>query len=484
MVRPGVNVSVRTASAPTGPSRDTGTWYVVGQAERGPVDRPVLVRNMTDFETYFGDRVAYSELWDCMDVFFHNGGLRSYVQRYVGPAATQGTLVLEDRAGVPLDTLTVDSIEPGAHSADIAVQIADGDADDTFEIFVYYRDALKERSGDLASPTEAVAWAAATSRWITVTDEDSATASPNNNPAVLAKTALSAGTDDRASATDTHRTNALALMGKELGCGQVSVPGATTDAIHTALNEHAAATNRTALCDAVDDGQEATLVAAAVAFRADNDEPERSELHAPRLIVPGLTAGTTRTVPMSPAIAALMARNDGVYGTSVPAAGRRGRLSYALDVTYEFTDDERETLNEAGVNIVRPLFGPMTMYGYRTLSTDQNWISLSDQRLRMEIVNDAYILGEEFVFDQIDGQGHTIAAYGGALTAMLAGYYNRGALFGATPDEAFQVNVGDSVNTIETLANRELRAVLEVRMSPFAEMVVIEIVKTPITQSL
>jgi hypothetical protein len=67
---------------------------------------------------------------------------------------------------------------------------------------------------------------------------------------------------------------------------------------------------------------------------------------------------------------------------------------------------------------------------------------------------------------------------------VLMAYYIDGSLYGATPDEAFSVDVGPDVNTSVTLAAGELRAVLTVRMSPFAEVVRIEIVKVSIEQTL
>lgn len=483
-VRPGVNVNVRLANVPAGPPTDTGVWFVGGQAERGDTNNPVLLRNMGDYDTYLGARVAYSVLYDALDTFFHEGGTKAYVIRAVGPAATKGTLVLLDRAGGGgVATLNVNAISAGAWSTGLAVEVENGVAANSYTLTIWYQGAVKEKTGDLFSPTDAVTWSLG-SKWVRITDALSATAAPNNIPKVVASpgTALSAGNDDRAAITDAVRTAQLAKIPKELGPGQVSWPGATTDAIHGALGNHARDCNRTALLDLPDDGTVASMVASVLTNTA--AEPERCGAFGPQVVVPGLTANTTRAVPASAVVAGLIARNDAVGGTSSPAAGTKGQSRYAIDVTHQFTDADRGVANLGGVNIIRPLFGPITLYGFRSCSTNPQWVSLSDQRLRMEIVNLAEIIGEDFMFDVLDGQGHTIAAFGGALTGMLAGFYNRGALFGATVDEAYSVNVGPAVNTIETIANGELHAVIGLKMSPFAEVVFIEIVKTPITQPL
>jgi hypothetical protein len=67
---------------------------------------------------------------------------------------------------------------------------------------------------------------------------------------------------------------------------------------------------------------------------------------------------------------------------------------------------------------------------------------------------------------------------------MLLAFYNEGSLYGTTPQEAYSVDVGSSVNTPTTIANGELHAVLSVRMSPDAEWVVIEVVKVASNQAL
>jgi hypothetical protein len=84
----------------------------------------------------------------------------------------------------------------------------------------------------------------------------------------------------------------------------------------------------------------------------------------------------------------------------------------------------------------------------------------------------------------MDGRGKKIAQFGSELAVMLGGFYDAGALYGETAADAFQVDVGSSVNTPTTIANGELHAVLKVRMSPFAELVVIEIVRVALTEAI
>jgi phage tail sheath protein FI len=132
-------------------------------------------------------------------------------------------------------------------------------------------------------------------------------------------------------------------------------------------------------------------------------------------------------------------------------------------------------------------WGRLETYGYRTLvdpTSVPQWWDFGNARLEMAINAQAGAIAERYVFTQIDGRGHTIAAFGGDLRAMLVPFYENGSLYGATAEDAFQVNVGPSVNTPTTIANGELHATINVRMSPFAEYVQIYVVKVATTQSI
>jgi hypothetical protein len=102
----------------------------------------------------------------------------------------------------------------------------------------------------------------------------------------------------------------------------------------------------------------------------------------------------------------------------------------------------------------------------------------------MAIVAEADAIAEQYVFDQIDGKGVTFKEFGGNLAGMLASYYNEGSLYGDTPDAAYAVDTGSTVNTPDTISNLEIHAVISVKMSPFGELVHIDIVKKLVTDTI
>jgi hypothetical protein len=286
--------------------------------------------------------------------------------------------------------------------------------------------------------------------------------------------------------TEAEKLAALDLFTSTLGPGQVSIPGEVSSTAHTAIMQHAAAYNRVALLDSSGGATAAELAAAAVALNTD-DNARYASLWGPHAIIPGVTAGTTRDVGFAAIEAGIIARNDASMNPNVPAAGVNGQAVYALGLSDTYTDQEYEDLNYSGVCMAREMLGGVRAYGYRTLvdsTTVPLWVSFGNARLRMAIVAQAENIAERYVFTLLDGRRRTINDFGAELSGMLVPFYESGALYGATAQEAFHVDVGAQVNTEATIAAGELHAVIEVRMSPFAELVVIEIVKVATTEAL
>jgi len=273
---------------------------------------------------------------------------------------------------------------------------------------------------------------------------------------------------------------ALAGLTKAWGPGQIFIASPTlaeAPAGQSSLIAHAKANNRIALLEAAPASTAAQLGTLAATLRS-NQDARYAALFAPGVVVPGVTSGTTRVVPASALVAGVISRNDRTYSPNVAAAGVNGEARFATDVSLPYTDAERDTLNIAGVSIVRTMYGGVRVYGYRTpADPNTGWHLLSNARLNMAIVAKAEAIGENFLFSQIDGRRVKISQFGAELTGMLVPYYEAGSLFGESPDDAFYVDVGPAVNTLATIAAGELHAIIGLRMSPFAEYVVIEIVK-------
>lgn len=485
--RPGSIVTTRTAPPPRSIPTDTGVWFVAGLSDKGPL-KPVKVGSLQEFINNMGGRVTYSILYDAMETFFREGGSSAIVSRVVGPTPVIATVNLNSAAAAI--SLVVKAKGPGAYGNTLRVTVTGGGGAGPGNPFTLtIADTVLgtlETSPSLATQAEAVAWSQ-TSSWVDIT----LGAAPDN-PAAVASAALTTGTDDRVNIVDAQWAAALARFTKDLGPGQVSAPGRTTTTGHAQVRDHAAANNRVALLDAPDSAVVATVTAAATSARGTNDQ--YAAMFAPWVVVPGVVAGTTRVVPPCAFVAGKIGKLDSQGNSpNKPAAGfPEGVADWASSlsqVPYDSgvgIDMTRDAMYDAGINQLAIRFGLLQVFGWRSLTSPtgamQDWINLGNVRLNMAIVARSLAIAEGYILDELTLS--RIKQFQGDLMSMLAEYYRIGSLFGETPEEAFVVDVGPSVNTLASIQNRELHASIGVRMTQDAELVVVEISKVPVTQSL
>jgi hypothetical protein len=290
----------------------------------------------------------------------------------------------------------------------------------------------------------------------------------------------------------TYETNietALALFTRDLGPGQVAVPGRTTAGTRRTIAVHAEANNRIGILATTNTGVVGTLTGSLPIASVTAAQERYISMFGPWVTVEGTTPGSTRDISPESIVMGLMARNDGRGVTpNQPSAGADyGESTTGLNVTQSYIEADRTTLNVNGINILRLMYDGVRVYGYRTLvdpSTDSSWINLANARLFMAIQAQADAVAERFVFKQLDGQRRMISQFGGALAGVVLPYWQNGSLYGATPEEAFAIDVGPNVNTDDTIANRELHANIALRTSEFAEEVILEIVKVRVTENV
>lgn len=478
MTAPGSRVTTLGVAPPRLAPIRTGVKFACGPALQGPVG-PQPITSLAGFTNIYGARDTRGYSYDDADAFFQEGGSLEYFSRVVGPSPVYATVnLLDGSAGI---SLVVTAKYYGTYANGWKIIVT---GSGPYVITVEDANSvLLETSPSLTSQADAVAYGL-TSAFINITQGAGAIMVAESNKV------LASGTDDFADATDTHWENAIALLPFNLGPGQISMPGRTTATAHLNLLAHGAANNRRALLDYTDTASRSTLVAAAATDRADAD-PDYGGTFAPWAQIGGLTAGTTRTVPMSSIIAGIIARNDNAgVSPNQPSAGEKfGQSLAAIGLSQvpwsEGDGGDRDLLNQAGVNVVLLKSGVVTVYGYRTLANptdDTKWLELSNSRLVMAITDLAKSILDGYVFDLIDGLGHLQSDLYGDLSSMLAPFWTGGSLFGATASEAFTVDVGPNVNTPETLAAQQLGAVIGLRMSPFAEFVFTQVVTTAIAQ--
>ena len=289
-------------------------------------------------------------------------------------------------------------------------------------------------------------------------------------------------------------TAGLDLFGPKLGPGQVSVIGApASETLYTDLATHAQANNRVALADTANTGVLGTLVSNGGMLPEYNGLGSLAEYIA---LFGGWAKGPApagvigfgqRTVPASPVIAALCARVDGNGNPNTMAGGRDYPLTYVQDLVLDPSDDDRSTLITAGVNPFSDVWGVLENYAFRTpVPKDPStpfW-QLNCSRTRMYMTANAQPIGEKYYGKTIDGQGLLANALGQDLDEMLLALYGANALYGDTAQDAFNVNIGVTVNTAAEAANATLKAVAQARLSLYADTVEIDLVSVPVAGTI
>jgi hypothetical protein len=464
------------------------------------------------FTYIYGGRLpAAPNAWDGMDAFFHNGGQTAYFQRMVD-GGTEATGDPSPVTGSALDTARVKY--PGEYGNTVTLEVvstpglvaseATGkrkrkpEAEVKRSSFLTYDAPEPTAGGGLIATVKLAGVIVATSQpfttngelsdwldagvWIDPDFQDPAT------PAQVGTVQFTGAVDGNVPCTDVVAlTDALGHLPKTLGPGQLSAPGKSDVDFQGALLAAAEATNRVAFLDCAQGDDMNTCIAKAGALRGAAQD-RYGALWAPWAVIPGVAGGTTRKVPWSPIQAALCAANDRDGNPNQAVAGLWGQAQWVNDLETDFSEVECEMMLYAGVDTARKVYGSIQAYAFRTLvdpgGTRGDWRELNHARLSMAITADCNREGQSDVFAQVDGRGHTIAAFGGRMGAVCLTYFSVDALYGDDPSEAYVVNVGPDVNPPEQLADGIMRAVLSVRMSPHAELVRIEIVKNPITVPL
>jgi phage tail sheath protein FI len=177
-------------------------------------------------------------------------------------------------------------------------------------------------------------------------------------------------------------------------------------------------------------------------------------------------------IPPSGHVAGIWARNDNTRG--VHKAPANEVVLGATGLAYNTTKGEQDTLNPNGVNCIRAFPGRgIRVWGARTLSSNPSWRYINVRRL-FNFVEKSIENGTQWVvFEPNDMM--LWARVRRDVGAFLSTVWSSGALFGASPTQAFYVKCDEELNPSES---RDLgRLIIEIGMSPVkpAEFVIFRI---------
>ncbi len=486
----------------------TSTAAFVGFAPSGPANSPMLVTSWQQYVDTYGSleeggsrnpHMPGAYLSHSIYGFFNNGGARAYVTRVVAtggknddkPASAQ----LPSRASKAVPSLTIST--KGAPSSDVQVDITRPPSDDVDEGAF----TLKVKLGSVeevyenvvlgkppkGAKSRAVTEAVAQSQIITIVEEKAAGAPAERAPELGSFVIKAAQGGALPMVQSTHFVGDVStrtgLEGLEIAedvtilvapdlmsayeQGMIDKDG--VKAVQMAMMNHCERVRgRMAIIDPLPN-----MTPQEVKKWREKDanyDSQAAAMYYPWIKVNG-PDGKPMAVPPSGHMAGIWARNDNERGVHKAPANEVVRG--ALDPVTPITKGEQDTLNPSGVNCIRTFTGMgVRVWGARTLSSDPAWRYINVRRL-FNYVEKSVERGTQWVVFEPNDM-NLWERVKRDVNAFLTVVWREGALFGASPNQAFFVKCDAGNNPPET---RDLgRLYVEVGLSPVkpAEFVILQ----------
>jgi uncharacterized protein len=185
--------------------------------------------------------------------------------------------------------------------------------------------------------------------------------------------------------------------------------------------------------------------------------------------------GLDLTLPASGHLAGVFARAESEAG--VGRAPANEALWGVIELEACLSDAEQAILNPRGVNCLRSFRGRgLLVWGARTLSQDPDWRYVNVVRVTLAIIKQILVNLRWTVFEP--NQRKLWDEIVATLTLFLRNLFQRGALAGSRPEEAFFVKCDDETNPPEVIDRGEV--ITRVGLAPArpAEFVVVTIKRT------
>lgn len=256
----------------------------------------------------------------------------------------------------------------------------------------------------------------------------------------------------------------------------VAVPGALDSAVQEEVIKH---------CEnmedrfAILDGQVTTTITAA-AIKGPVRTSNYAALYFPRIKVfdPVTTPVTKEPLPITPSghIAGIYARVDAERGVHKAPANEVVRG--ALELEYAVSRNEQTVLNPRGINVIRNFNGNLLVWGARTLGGDDNGdTKYINVRRLLNFLRESIDEGTRFAVFEPNARPLWQRIIR-SVSAFLTNVWRAGALFGATPEQAFYVKCDVTTNTPDVLALGQVVTEIGVAIVTPAEFVIFRITQT------
>lgn len=436
-LRPDVYVEEKPSGASPIEAVGTSTGGFVGVAQRGQVGVATLVTSWTDYVNKFarGLKSPFSRdsyLAFAVYGFFQNGGGRAYVTR-IAKGATKATAELGEG-------ILVNALDEGTWANDnLEVKLVTGE--NGLDLQVLFEDEIVEIFENVtATPNEGNYISDIKSNFVTVTVG-------SETELAVGSVTLSGGTDGSAvSDAEYLGEDGLKAFNVIDNINLVAIPGQTSKAVLQGLIDYCDSRND---CFAILDIPEGLDTTEALGARKELGGTNGACYYPwGKVIDPLGSDGKLRLVPPSGHVMGLYARTDRERGVHKAPAGVEANVRGFVEMERPLANGDVDLLNPAGVNCItaRPNQG-IVVWGARSISSNPNKRYVSDVRLDINIQVSSYLGTQWAVFEPND------EVLWGRISDQIKGFlfnkWQEGALFGATPEDAYFVKCDEELNTEE-----------------------------------
>jgi len=302
---------------------------------------------------------------------------------------------------------------------------------------------------------------------------------PDNRPIVMAATNLAGGTaDNLAAISATHYQTGIDALNRVDDVNLLCIPDRTDTTVQQAMITHCETmADRFAILDPVFNAP--PFGAGSIIDQRGNLESQRgyAALYYPWLAISDPQGRNGQTIPIPPSghVAGVYARSDAQYG--VHKAPANEMIASALGLERQLTDTELGEINIEGINVIRTFPNRVrpTVWGARTTApaAEAPWRYVNVRRLLLYIEESIEEGTRWVVFEP-----NNLALWkklDRTISEFLTRVWRDGALFGATPEEAFYVKCDEELNPEPVRALGQV--IVEVGVAPVrpAEFVIIRI---------
>ncbi|HEY9835420.1 MAG TPA: hypothetical protein V6D27_00770 [Vampirovibrionales bacterium] len=186
-------------------------------------------------------------------------------------------------------------------------------------------------------------------------------------------------------------------------------------------------------------------------------------------------------IPPSPAVAAIALRRYRSQGFPQPPAGTQFPIEGVIGVKCRVKREQQSILNPEGINVVRAIpNNGIVVYGARTRSNSPFYRFVNTRIILSVLIGTLRDAFHSEVFTANDGQGILFSRLRETAQAICYRLYAGGALYGATPEDAYYILVDSTNNPNLDLEAGVARMDIYVVPAPTTERILISVNRTAI----